>query len=112
MVLPAIKVSILFFVISSNCSSMSNKSLIINSIADIEDRKKFRTKLIEYFDENFDLLDEDAKRRYKDNPMRILDSNGAIYCNANSVCEYLRVLIFVSGKNTEVKADNKEIEFH
>lgn len=54
--------------------NLKNVSLIINSIADIEDRKKFRTKLIEYFDENFDLLDEDAKRRYKDNPMRILDS--------------------------------------
>ena len=49
-------------------------SLVINSIGDIEDRKAYRAKLIEYFEKNFDQLDEDARRRYKDNPMRILDS--------------------------------------
>ena len=49
-------------------------SLVINSIGDIEDRKAYRTQLIEYFEKNFDQLDEDARRRYKDNPMRILDS--------------------------------------
>ena len=49
-------------------------SLVINSIGDIEDRKAYRAQLIEYFEKNFDQLDEDARRRYKDNPMRILDS--------------------------------------
>lgn len=49
-------------------------SLVINTIGDIEDRKAYRAKLIEYFEKNFDQLDEDARRRYKDNPMRILDS--------------------------------------
>ena len=49
-------------------------SLVINSIGDIDDRKAYRAKLIEYFEKNFDQLDEDARRRYKDNPMRILDS--------------------------------------
>ena len=49
-------------------------SLVINSIGDIEDRKAYRAQLIEYFEKNFDQLDEDARRRYKENPMRILDS--------------------------------------
>lgn len=49
-------------------------SLVINSIGDIDDRKAYRAKLIEYFEKNFDQLDEDARRRYKENPMRILDS--------------------------------------
>jgi histidyl-tRNA synthetase len=48
--------------------------LHINSIGDPEDRLKYRTELIRYFETHQDVLDEDAKRRLHQNPLRILDS--------------------------------------
>jgi len=48
--------------------------LHINSIGDPEDRSTYRAELIRYFERNQDVLDEDAKRRLHQNPLRILDS--------------------------------------
>jgi histidyl-tRNA synthetase len=48
--------------------------LHINSIGDPEDRLTYRTQLIRYFETHQDVLDEDAKRRLHQNPLRILDS--------------------------------------
>ena len=48
--------------------------LHINSIGDPEDRLKYRAELIRYFESHQDMLDEDAKRRLHQNPLRILDS--------------------------------------
>ena len=48
--------------------------LHINSIGDPEDRLTYRTELIRYFEGFSDVLDEDAKRRLHQNPLRILDS--------------------------------------
>jgi len=48
--------------------------LHMNSIGDPEDRLKYRDELIRYFESFSDILDEDAKRRLHQNPLRILDS--------------------------------------
>jgi histidyl-tRNA synthetase len=48
--------------------------LHINSIGDPEDRLTYRTELIRYFESHLELLDDDAKRRLHQNPLRILDS--------------------------------------
>jgi histidyl-tRNA synthetase len=48
--------------------------LQVNSIADAEDRRAHRAKLVEYFERHASALDEDAKRRLHTNPLRILDS--------------------------------------
>jgi len=48
--------------------------LHMNSIGDPEDRLTFRTELIRYFESFSDVLDDDAKRRLHQNPLRILDS--------------------------------------
>jgi histidyl-tRNA synthetase len=73
--------------------------LHINSIGDPEDRLKYRTELIRYFETHQDVLDEDAKRRLHQNPLRILDSkNPAMQTmieGAPKLSEYL---------NTEPKA--------
>ena len=53
---------------------LKNVSLEINSIGDPEDRVIYREKLISYFQDNLDVLDNDAKRRLSSNPLRILDS--------------------------------------
>jgi histidyl-tRNA synthetase len=49
-------------------------TLQINSLGSSTTREKYREKLIEFFNENIDELDEDSKRRLETNPMRILDS--------------------------------------
>lgn len=48
--------------------------LQINSLGQPEERAQHRASLITYFEENAELLDEDAKRRLHTNPLRILDS--------------------------------------
>ena len=48
--------------------------LEINSIGDREDREQYRKELIDYFEKNLEILDDDSKRRLYKNPMRILDS--------------------------------------
>ena len=83
--------------------------LHINSIGDPEDRLKYRTELIRYFEGHQDVLDDDAKRRLHQNPLRILDSKNPLmqdmiegapklseYLNSDakahfdSVCGYLK----------------------
>ena len=72
---------------------LKNVSLIINSIGDAADREIYRSRLIEYFEKNINTLDDDAKRRYKSNPMRVLDSKNKdmqeMLNNAPKLSEYL-----------------------
>lgn len=72
---------------------LKNVSLIINSIGDAADREIYRSRLIEYFEKNINTLDEDAKRRYNSNPMRVLDSKNKdmqeMLNNAPKLSEYL-----------------------
>lgn len=49
-------------------------NLEINSLGDNPSRTKFREKLVKYFKDNFNVLDEDSRRRLDSNPLRILDS--------------------------------------
>jgi histidyl-tRNA synthetase len=51
-----------------------NVELHVNSIGDAADRKAHRGKLIAWFEQHLDVLDEDARRRLHSNPLRILDS--------------------------------------
>ena len=53
---------------------INDLELHINSIGDPEDRLTYRAELIRYFESHQDILDEDAKRRLHQNPLRILDS--------------------------------------
>jgi histidyl-tRNA synthetase len=53
---------------------IADVELQLNSIGDAEERAEFRKSLISYFEQHADLLDEDAKRRLYNNPLRILDS--------------------------------------
>ena len=48
--------------------------LEINSLGQPDERKEHRNALIAYFEENIDLLDDDARRRLYTNPLRILDT--------------------------------------
>lgn len=67
--------------------------LEINSIGSIDERKIYLEDLIEYFKDNYDLLDEDSKRRLKTNPLRILDSKNPdlknLIADAPSILDFL-----------------------
>jgi len=49
-------------------------TLEINTLGSAEARASYRLRLIEYFEQNADMLDADAKRRLYSNPLRVLDS--------------------------------------
>ena len=48
--------------------------LELNSLGQPEERKAHRAALIAYFEQNQELLDEEARRRLHSNPLRILDT--------------------------------------
>ena len=52
----------------------SKLELQINSLGTTEERHAYRAKLVEYFRDHVDRLDEDSRRRLETNPLRILDS--------------------------------------
>jgi len=48
--------------------------LELNTLGSADERKAYRDKLVAYFSQYPDQLDEDSKRRLSSNPLRILDS--------------------------------------
>jgi len=53
---------------------MEHVTLEINSLGSSEARAAYRDKLVAYFEQHRDVLDEDSLRRLTSNPLRILDS--------------------------------------
>lgn len=49
-------------------------TLELNSLGSIEARAAYRDKLVTYFEQHREILDEDSQRRLISNPLRILDS--------------------------------------
>lgn len=54
--------------------NIQDVSLEINSLGTAESRAVYRERLVEYFSNNKDQLDEDSLKRLEKNPLRILDS--------------------------------------
>src|SRR5690606_12283931 len=54
--------------------SISRVKLKLNSLGTPESRRAYREKLVTYFNQHADVLDEDSRRRLGGNPLRILDS--------------------------------------
>lgn len=87
----------------------------LNTLGDIESRKKYRKALIDYFKPHIDDLCDDCKERYKKNPLRILDCKAdrtsEIIENAPKISEYLNE----KSKNHFVEVqkylDSMEIEY-
>ena len=48
--------------------------LQLNTLGSTEERMVYRDKLVDYFKQHIEVLDEDSLRRLKTNPLRILDS--------------------------------------
>ncbi|MFM9913898.1 MAG: histidine--tRNA ligase [Methylophilaceae bacterium] len=63
---------------------LQNVALEINTLGSAEARQRYRNRLIAYFEQHGDVLDEDAKRRLHSNPLRILDSKNPAM---QAICE-------------------------
>jgi histidyl-tRNA synthetase len=53
---------------------MEHVTLELNSLGSADARAAYRDKLVAYFEQHHDILDDDSKRRLTSNPLRILDS--------------------------------------
>lgn len=53
---------------------LTDIQLEINSLGQPQERSAHRAALIAHFEQHFDVLDEDARRRLHSNPLRILDT--------------------------------------
>ena len=75
---------------------LSDWRLEINSLGQPEERAQHRAQLIAHFEQNADLLDEEARRRLHSNPLRILDSKNpamkAVIESAPRLIDFLGVL--------------------
>jgi histidyl-tRNA synthetase len=49
-------------------------ALEINTLGSAEARARYRTRLVQYLEQNLERLDEDSRRRLDTNPLRVLDS--------------------------------------
>ncbi len=72
---------------------IKNLQLHINCLGNLEERATHRAKLIKYFEQNINLLDEDATKRLYKNPLRILDTKNPamqeLVTNAPMLIDYL-----------------------
>ena len=72
---------------------IKNFKIKINSIGDKESRENYKEALREYFKPYLDTMCEDFKRRYEQNPLRILDckvdANHEAVLNAPKINDYL-----------------------
>lgn len=76
-----------------NRLGIQNLSININSIGTADTRERFRDALKDYLRNSIDKLSEDSKRRFENNPLRILDSKDpgdqAIVAGAPSILDFL-----------------------
>ncbi|NOQ76463.1 MAG: histidine--tRNA ligase [Methylococcaceae bacterium] len=67
--------------------------LELNTLGTTEERLVYREKLVEYFKQHIELLDEDSQRRLETNPLRILDSKNRemkqLIQNAPELMDYM-----------------------
>ena len=67
--------------------------LVINTLGELSERNLYRDALVVYFQQHYELLDEDSKKRLERNPLRILDSKNPnlqeVINNAPSLMDFL-----------------------
>ncbi|MDQ1832511.1 histidine--tRNA ligase [Massilia scottii] len=89
--------------------------LEINSIGDAAERQRHRADLITYFEANFDLLDDEAKRRLHANPLRILDTKNPamqdLVNNAPKLLDYLEGESVVHFEGLKRILDHNNIQY-
>ena len=77
---------------------INNFELQLNSLGTSEERSRYRTDLVVYFEQHLEQLDNDSQRRLKTNPLRILDSKNPAL---KSVIEQAPNLMDYLGENSK-----------
>jgi len=72
---------------------LSDVELQLNTLGTLEERARYRDRLVAYLEQHADALDEDSKRRLYTNPLRVLDTKNpdmqSIVAEAPSLMEDL-----------------------
>lgn len=91
-------------------------TLEINSLGSLANRTTFQEKLVEYFQANYNFLDEDSKRRLTANPLRILDSKNpqmaGLLKNAPKLLEFLDPKAESHFKQLCFLLDQNQVKYH
>ncbi len=89
--------------------------LQLNSLGTSEERHAYRDKLVAYFKQHIDVLDEDSLRRLETNPLRILDSKNpdmqAMLKDAPILLEHLAGDSLQHFNNLKTMLDDLNIEY-
>ena len=67
-----------------NSLGLNDLKVLINTLGDDESRSAYREALKEHFKDHIDSMCGDCKRRYEQNPLRILD------CKVDKDCEAMK----------------------
>ncbi|SJM90986.1 histidyl tRNA synthetase [Crenothrix polyspora] len=90
-------------------------SLQLNSLGTIDERLVYRSRLVEYFEQHLEQLDEDSLRRLKTNPLRILDTKNPamrdVVVNAPELMAYLGTESLEHFKAITTVLDNLGIDY-
>lgn len=97
------------------CGLLSHLTLQINSLGTPEERKQYKTLLVQYLLQYEEQLDEEAKRRLHTNPLRILDSKNpnmaAIIADAPKLIDHLSESSKVRFDNTLKLLEECEVQY-
>ncbi len=77
-------------------------TLQINSLGEVSERLAYKQILVDYFRSNYELLDDDSRRRLETNPLRILDSKNS---NLSQLIGNAPKLIDTLGKESKMHFD-------
>lgn len=73
---------------------LENLELQINSLGTSNERQRYREELVSYFQDRYEELDEDSRRRLQSNPLRILDTKNpdmeSLVAEAPTLVEHLQ----------------------
>lgn len=94
---------------------ITNTTLKLNSIGNPESREKYKSALKEHLKPNFEKLSEVSQKRYKNNPLRILDSkeeeDQPFIENAPVITDYLSEESVAHYKSVKEYLTDLEISF-
>lgn len=94
---------------------LTQVKILINSIGDKASRENYKDALKDYLQPHFEKLSEDSKRRFKDNPLRIVDSKCSIdqqLCqNGPSILDFLSSENLAFFRELQFCLDSLEIKY-
>jgi len=97
---------------------INNIALKLNSLGSVDDIKKYREKLVEYFEKYISCMCDDCKKRFINNPLRILDCKNEKdqsiisyapklldYITKDSLMRFEKILKCLDNRNIPYKVD-------